>query len=899
MPTSGARPQICSSSIRRRLTRRRQLVHPGLVSMTVGALLLVGAAGVVLSRGVAGAQTADWTVQSSFPPALATLGGIACTSASDCVAVGDDALGDGAVVDTIDGGSTWNAETIPTGTGPLFAVACASSTSCWAVGSDGTFSNGFILATTDGSNWSKQSVPFGSGPLLGIHCTSATSCWAVGTDSSFTYGTVLATTDGSTWIAQSVPSGIGPLAAVTCSSSTACMAAGSDPNEVYGTVISTTDGSNWSNVPLPNGTGPLSGIDCTAGGQCRAAGTDFTDTFGLVVTSSNGGAWTSQNVPNGTGPLADITCTSATDCWAVGADGSDANGDIIATTDGSTWNAQTVPQGTGPLSSVSCVSSSDCWTADAARGSALAGRIKAMSGSTIGAGAFDRTLVAGLHDRLDVGLLSSLRTQSQGHATAVLLAGLPTILGTTDGGTTWNAETPPSAGLASVSSMACANSTTCWAVAIEGNGNQVVLATTDGWSTWSDQSLPTNIGFVESISCPTTSECVAVGGNIGADQQSLVLTPSVVATTDGGATWNTQTIPTTTGLLTGVSCASSTVCEAVGGNIALSGSGESLSPVAIGTTDGGTTWTSQVLPDAASAMNGVSCSSITTCMTVGSTLLPGSVVAVTTDGGATWTDASSGLQDSNLSSVSCPSASACWVAGTSFDGTDAVMAATSDGGATWTSQTLPDGTPPLATVDCPSATSCWAVSANVVIGPIIGGSSLFSIVATGNGGASWSTQSTDSTITGVNALTCPSSSTCWATGETSSAFAVLSMAGVTLTGPGGTTTTTQAPTTTSTAPGSTTSTQPPSTTTTVGGSTTSTPSSATGGSGSATAAGSSSGRGPTVASSSQLAFTGAGGMLEVVAVVGGTLTLLGAFLMLIGADSRLWRRLLAGLARSR
>ncbi|MDA8357400.1 MAG: hypothetical protein M0Z95_14165, partial [Actinomycetota bacterium] len=63
----------------------------------------------------------------------------------------------------------------------------------------------------------------------------------------------------------------------------------------------------------------------------------------------------------------------------------------------------------------------------------------------------------------------------------------------------------------------------------------------------------------------------------------------MLKTADGGSTWSAQILPTQVSRLTGVSCASTSVCEAVG----YGSSGGSSGGVILGTTDGGSTWCTQ------------------------------------------------------------------------------------------------------------------------------------------------------------------------------------------------------------------------------------------------------------------------------------------------------------------
>src|SRR5262249_30259057 len=95
--------------------------------------------------------------------------------------------------------------------------------------------------------------------------------------------------------------------------------------------------------------------------------------------------------------------------------------------------------------------------------------------------------------------------------------------------------------------------TTCFAV----GDNGAILATINGGTTWNLQSSGTT-QELNDISCPTTNTCFAVGGN---DSYSAGL---ILATTNGGSSWTTFTSAPQP--LIGVNCPSPTTCFAVGGN---------------------------------------------------------------------------------------------------------------------------------------------------------------------------------------------------------------------------------------------------------------------------------------------------------------------------------------------
>jgi hypothetical protein len=129
------------------------------------------------------------------------LEGLACTSASNCWAIGSDSPGDSSPVSLNQvlhwNGRKWSEVSVPEPDGDgalasnaLVSVSCSSAGNCWAVGYFGRFSSEPISNEAlhwNGSHWSKTSVPDPGGSasgdhsfLYGIRCTSRISCWAVG-----------------------------------------------------------------------------------------------------------------------------------------------------------------------------------------------------------------------------------------------------------------------------------------------------------------------------------------------------------------------------------------------------------------------------------------------------------------------------------------------------------------------------------------------------------------------------------------------------------------------------------------------------------------------------------------------------------------------------------------------
>lgn len=208
---------------------------------------------------------------------------------------------------------------------------------------------------------------------------------------------------------------------------------------------------------------------------------------------------------------------------------------------------------------------------------------------------------------------------------------------------------------------------------------------------------------------------------------------TIIATSDGGDTWTSQSSGTRVVGFTDVSFADTRNGWAVG-------------PCGwvVHTTDGGVTWSRQHFPYGAGDIGGVSAVGPSAAFIAGFDFQqsPPPFVCRTTDGGAQWgTVFNHGGY--NLYDICAVDASKAWAVGsTSGYGRGAVLA-TTDGGATWWAQSASTARlVQLMAVDFADASTGWAVGTNG------------DIRATCDGGNSWATQNRGSDWwTGVAAVT--------------------------------------------------------------------------------------------------------------------------------------------------
>jgi hypothetical protein len=295
----------------------------------------------------------------------------------------------------------------------------------------------------------------------------------------------------------------------------------------------------------------------------------------LVAAGKSTSPWKVQKTPNlkeslGSA-LSDVSCISATSCVAVG-DHENSDGDTLTLAEvwnGATWKIQKTPNPTGStsntLSGVSCTVASIC------------------------------TAVGGYDD----GFQFVLAEVWNGTAWKIQKMPTPTNFGESGG---------------DLSSVSCGSASACAAVGYSGVLNTSFSEVRDG-STWTIQPIPNPAELGASdlygVSCTSPTSCTAVGYFL-----SSSFVDTTLAEVWDGAAWTIQTTPSPTGRQTsellGVSCTSG-ACTAIGYS--------ELPWATLAEVGNGSTWKLQKIPnqsDQIDKLTGVSCTSATACIAVGS-----------------------------------------------------------------------------------------------------------------------------------------------------------------------------------------------------------------------------------------------------------------------------------------
>jgi hypothetical protein len=588
----------------------------------------------------------EWTLDT-LPGGSAPgfMNAVSCPSANQCLAVGErfnrsGGLGESAADSW--NGSTWEQTLVvqpPENNGAsLSSVSCSSEDSCEAVGSfAGDSEEGVTLAEMwNGTDWAIQKTPNPKGSsysvLSSVSCVSASECVAVGLGSPVTQAgpnTLGEIWNGTDWSIMSTPNPSGSdgtqLNGVSCSSSTSCAAAGENvvgSEAVNDTLAMTWNGRKWTIEPseTPSAAGGyLVGVACSSASTCTAVGLSFgaKSPSVLLVETWNGTTWSVQRARGAPGlvgaGLSGVSCVSDSFCLAVGND-DDFFDPIAEIWNGTDWKVTPAPVGEegGTLDDVSCISTTDCIA------------VGSPSGEEKGlAEEWNGTSWTALSTPAGQGVLEHISCTS---ATACMAVGI-TLSNTESSkplaeswnGTQWTVTQMPKvsgSSLLEMQGVSCTSAESCVAVGAALNMPQLVAAplifSWDGTKWTSEKSAISSIGNLSltGVSCASSTDCVAVGYTIDKLQS-----PGAFSEIWNGSTWASVKIPTPTGgaELSGIQCSSATACTTVG----------TRSRGALAEGFNGTAWTVQktAIPQGAgtsAAFEGLSCTSSTSCTAVGS-----------------------------------------------------------------------------------------------------------------------------------------------------------------------------------------------------------------------------------------------------------------------------------------
>lgn len=176
---------------------------------------------------------------------------------------------------TTNSGASWKTSKFPGGNNVVASAACTTSSDCLAVGSNSTHSAAALfISANQGVSWQQVAAPKGTRALTGVSCLGLV-CVAIATSA----GQILVTGNGGkTWALHTFTmKSTGPqYYSAACLTGTECILVGSlsqtGKPSVPAAAISTNGGVSWTSQTLPNVDGSLTAIVCPTSARCLAVG---------------------------------------------------------------------------------------------------------------------------------------------------------------------------------------------------------------------------------------------------------------------------------------------------------------------------------------------------------------------------------------------------------------------------------------------------------------------------------------------------------------------------------------------------------------------------------------------------------------------------------------------------
>ena len=787
---------------------------------------LVVLTGVALEASPAGAsgnndQFGTYKVVAPDSSGSGSINDVSCFSATSCVAVGDDANGQGiySIGTQASGSWTWSTSAVipsnSSGGGAFFGVSCASANSCVAVGGDSGFPGQEIYSVGTATNgtwtWSTAAVvgadSSGGGTLFDVHCISATSCVAVGQDNAAQSVSTIGSEAGGQWtwsrttVVAPDSSGAGFLFGISCVSTTSCVAVGGDGDNqtIYSSGTATNGTWMWSVSTVvtadSSGGGNFIGVSCLSASSCVAVGQDAANNpqeIYSVGTETNAvWTWSTSTVitpdSSGQGGLNGVSCGSASACVAVGQDaatGSQAIYSVGTETNGSwTWTSSTPApadsSGGAVFDNISCPTAATC---------VAVGEDSGLEGIADNFATAPSAPVIGSASALNGGATVSWSAGYDGGSsiigysvTAVDTTASVTSTDACPTSVTTNTLDCTMTGLTNgdsyTFSVAAINS--LGTSPFSGASNSVTPQTSVPFAPGVGAALSGNASLWVKVTPPPND-----GGSAITGYQLTALNTSTQATTTATCHPANFIYPscTVTGLVNGDTYTVSVAATNAIGTGASSSASNSATPFA-------------TLPPAWQATSpdssggggfySVGCPSTSSCVAVGNDPNGSAIFSAGTESGNSWSWTTSAVITADSSGsgffygVSCPSSTSCVAVGEDNSSPRQAIVAmgTESGGSwTWTPSTIvaPDthGGGVLNGVSCPTATTCVAVGDDDVSFPVV-------TVGTKSGSTwSWSalTDVTQDRYGGgiFYSVSCPSATTCTAVGANGISFPMVS-----------------------------------------------------------------------------------------------------------------------------
>ncbi len=605
---------------------------------------------------------------------------ISCPNYVECIVGGSTGQGIGTVSTYIY--SSLNNYTPNSSFGNINEMSCPSTTTCFgSVEMPSTATSELIASSNGGATFTSLNSPQNIRLYTAIACTTQSTCIFLGSNIYANPVVYLTTNGGASFTPISIPSQILEVTGATCiADSFECAFIGLDSSSIpY--VLTTSNLGGTITINTVN-LGSIAGISCVSLTQCYLIGMTYQNAAYLGFSSNFFVTSSQLQLQSSLQTLNAISCAPDSASFICAIAGQDSNESAVIEGSSSSTVFSPIPIDTpllkvGDISCAPNAPTTDCTF------------IGSSTSSNAEIGSIDSVSATISNQSTGYKAISSISCPDQSFCLGISKSSQGAVMQTTDFGGSWQMSLNPTSP-STFQSVSCFSNNFCGTV---GTTNaSIPFFYYLSASKWYSGNLPATSFAPNSVSCPSSQEClVSSTGSNGM--------PQLLETTNEGASFSSIALPSDVLSIFGISCSTQTFCMIVGRDT--SGGATVLS-------FNGTSVAELTPPSTVANINSLSCTSVSSCIFAGDDYF-GNPAIFYTSNGTTFASSTISAPNDVIESISCdPSLTICTADGIAPSSNDAVLFESGDGGSTWSNGTIPNGTYPLSTVTCMAASECIA-----------------------------------------------------------------------------------------------------------------------------------------------------------------------------------------------
>ena len=468
---------------------------------------------------------------------------VSCQNDSFCLLAGNQAGIAGALYDSGNGGYSFNPISVQFN-GPVSLVTCYQPQSCLlSVVNEQSYTSSLYI-TGNLKTFSSVTLPVNVGSFTGISCMQGPECLAVGSDNISNPFLLYGSASTGSFSEVNLPTNISLINGLSCLQNFCLIFAQNSTG--YPVILSYLNSTLTELTNSPATLAVINSVSCVLG-YCLIVGSNpSSQPVGFFYSNGN---FEPLSFPSNASVLTVASCNESGQCFAGGQNQMGQpvlyQGSIASTGFNQIYSAANP----GGVNAISCYQGCVVLANQPGQPSYV------FSNAS---GSFVSSLVNYQPQSSEIGSITSVSCVGGSSFCAFIVSdGASTNLIATSNNDGLSVNLSSGIAVSQLSSISCASTTTCVAVGLDLNSNPVALITTNSGTNWTNASLPSGFGIPNSVSCYLSICAVSSVASYGINSQ--------IAISNNFSTFSSVTLPASNVLLNQTACFESANCIAVGG----------------------------------------------------------------------------------------------------------------------------------------------------------------------------------------------------------------------------------------------------------------------------------------------------------------------------------------------